>query len=152
MPFDIRYMACAEDDRAFFRAVHHAAYRATIESMFGWAEGVQDVAADRDFDSRNPHIVSVDGERVGVVGWLIRAEDLWLGPVFILPEFQNRGIGTAVVRHFMAEAQRQNLPLRLQTLKANQGAKRLYEGLGFRNLPSDEIHWQMEWVPPQEGI
>ncbi len=136
-----------EQDRSFFRQAHHLAYRGVIEPMFGWDEASQDRFADIDFDARNPHIIQHMGSPVGVIGWQDKDDHLWFGPIFILPAHQNQGIGTFLVKEFIQKAVAQNVALRLQTLRKNENAKRLYEKLGFRTLSSSDVHWQMEYLP-----
>ena len=53
----IELVAAEEKNREFFRKTHHFAYREVIESMFGWDEAQQDIAVDKEFDERNPHII-----------------------------------------------------------------------------------------------
>ena len=125
--------------------VHHTAYRPVIEAMFGWNEQQQDTYADSDFDERNLHIIHYEHKSVGVIGWQDKPDHFWFGPLMILPEYQNKGIGSTLVRQFMDTADALKLPLRLQTLRQNTEAKRLYEKLGFRILPSCAIYWQMEY-------
>ena len=65
-------------------------------------------------------------------GW-IRASDegkqLELDDLFVLPPFQNRGIGTAVLQKYLAESEK---PIFFYAFSRNSGALRLYERLGFR--------------------
>jgi GNAT superfamily N-acetyltransferase len=68
--------------------------------------------------------------------------------VFILPIYQNQGIGSQIVTISIARARQNDQALRLQTLKANLGAKRLYERHGLRVTGVTEIHWHMEIAPP----
>ncbi len=143
---EIELVPMKEIDRPFFRQAHHRSYRSVVESMFGWDEAYQDGAADIDFNERNPHIIIHNKEAVGIVGWQ-ETDHLWFGPLFILPECQNRGIGTLVVRKFIEQSCFRKLPLRLQTLRQNIGAKRLYEKLGFHVVSVSDIHWQMEYTP-----
>jgi ribosomal protein S18 acetylase RimI-like enzyme len=68
--------------------------------------------------------------------------------VFILPIYQNQGIGSQIVIISIARARHNGQALRLQTLKANLGAKRLYERHGLRVTGVTEIHWHIEIDPP----
>ncbi|MEQ1705321.1 MAG: GNAT family N-acetyltransferase [Rickettsiales bacterium] len=143
MSIDI--IKATEKDRCFFRVAHHVAYREIIESMFNWNEQEQDKYADNDFDERNPHIILYDKIPAGVIGWQDKPDYIWFGPIFILPKYQNQGIGSYLVRKFIDKANSQNLTLRLQTLLRNERAKKLYDKLGFKTVSSDDIHWQMEY-------
>jgi ribosomal protein S18 acetylase RimI-like enzyme len=51
--------------------------------------------------------------------------------VEILPAFQGRGAGTAIVRDLVADDRAQDLPVTLQVLKENPRTRRLYERPGF---------------------
>ncbi len=142
---EIDLVPAAEDERTFFRQAHHLAYRDVIEPMFGWDEARQDHYADVDFDERNPHIIRHEGNPVGVLGWQDKEDHIWFGPIFILPEHQNRGIGSFLIKQFIRRAGAENMALRPQTLRMNEKAKQLYERLGFRVVSASEVHWQMEY-------
>jgi len=139
----LSFSPVSESDRLFFLRVHHEAYRAVIESMFGWDEALQDTYANRAFDAGGMQIVSWGGEPAGVVGFEDHPEYLWLKEVFLLPEFQGRGIGSAIVQMSIFRAQAAGKEIRLQTLRANLGAKRLYERHGFIVTQESPIHWKM---------
>lgn len=142
---NVELIPAEEKDRAFFRHVHHVAYRKVIESMFGWDEARQDAAADSDFKDRNPHIIRWNGEDVGVIGWQDKEDHIWFGPIFVLPAYQNKGIGRFLIEKFMKMASDGVGSIKLQTLKENTRAKDLYEELGFSTISSDDIHWQLEY-------
>jgi GNAT superfamily N-acetyltransferase len=135
-------------DLDFFIQVRHTAYRSTIESMFGWDERQQDEYAKIAFALGGLTSVWRERERVGVVGWEEHQDYLWLKEVFILPTYQNQGIGSEIVTRSIAQARHNSRALRLQTLRANLGAKRLYERHGLRVTGATEIHWHMAIDPP----
>jgi ribosomal-protein-alanine N-acetyltransferase len=64
--------------------------------------------------------------------WLV-VDEIHINNVAILPELRGQGIGTALMNRVFAEASR--LGARRATLEvraSNEGARRLYERLGFR--------------------
>lgn len=72
---------------------------------------------------------------VGVVK-LRKKEDqetpyLDLDDFYIKQELQGKGIGSAVLKHFINYAKKENLPLRLCVFKKNVCAKAFYEKFGF---------------------
>jgi ribosomal-protein-alanine N-acetyltransferase len=63
--------------------------------------------------------------------WLV-VDEIHINNVAILPELRGRGMGTTLMQHVFAEARR--LGARRATLEvrgSNEGARRLYERLGF---------------------
>jgi GNAT superfamily N-acetyltransferase len=115
--------------------------------MFVWDEEQQNNFVNRDFDTRDPHIVLYGDERCGVVGYQDMEDHIWFGPVFVLPAYQGKGVGSSVVKLFMARARTANIPLKLKTLKANIRAKELYERLGFIVSDHTDKYWFLEYLP-----
>ena len=71
----------------------------------------------------------------------IRVVDLGL-----LPEYRNQGIGGALLKAVLDEADDDGKPVRLHVESFNRAA-RLYERLGFRSVGLNGIHIEMEWAP-----
>lgn len=59
--------------------------------------------------------------------------DVWLDHLYVLPEFQSRGVGSLLLRH----CQMQSEELKLWTFQQNCGADRFYENHGFERLPAE---------------
>jgi len=139
----IELVEAQESDRAFFVSVHHAAYRSVIEAMFGWDAELQVEYANTAFDSKNIHLICLDGVRVGVVGFDFRPDHVWLKQLFILPDYQRNGVGSFTVSQIIGIARTAKKALRLQTLKSNSGAVKFYQKLGFELEDETEVHWKL---------
>lgn len=127
-----------------------ATMRGYAESIWGsWnesaaAEALAKGASDGSFSS-----IMVNGKRVGAVSVERHGSHHQLEQLYIEPTFQNRGIGTAVVRRIIAEAQREHRPVRLKVLTSNP-ARTLYERLGFAVTESStEFHFMERRAWPQ---
>ena len=72
-----------------------------------------------------------------------RPSDLFLANLCILPEFQDQGWGTHILRDLLRQAQEAGVPLMLQVLLVNQRADRLYERLGLRVIQETPTHYRM---------
>jgi ribosomal protein S18 acetylase RimI-like enzyme len=139
--FDLRQ--ATDNDYDFLYRLHVAAMRYLVAQVWGWEDTWQEqLFADR-FDPAPSRIVVVDGNDVGVVAVVRGAADVFLSNIEILPEYQGHGLGAALVRMVIAEADASNLPLRLQVLKINP-ARRLYERLGFAIAGETETHYLMD--------
>lgn len=66
--------------------------------------------------------------------------------VAVLPEYQNRGVGTWALRQIQQAAALEGTPCRLSVLKSSP-ALRLYERLGYVRVSADELSYEMEWQP-----
>lgn len=130
-----------DTDKCFFIDVHHAAYRCVIEEMFGWNAALQRDYATAAFDSGNIHLIWLHTEKIGVIGLDVKHDHVWLKQLFILPEYQRKGVGSFAVNWAIEIANTVGKDLRLQTLKANTGAKQFYQQLGFSLEEETELHW-----------
>jgi ribosomal protein S18 acetylase RimI-like enzyme len=84
-----------------------------------------------------------------IIGQILVApldDELRLVDVSLLPEFRNRGIGTALLRDLLDKAASENRRVTLHVLQDNP-AVRLYERLGFTNTRKQGIYQRMEWAP-----
>ncbi len=94
----------------------------------------------QDFDSIR--VLEIDGEPVGMLK-IVKKPDQWkLVQIQVLPTFQNRGIGGAMVERLLNDARRECTPVSLSVLKVNP-ARHLYERLGFRVVTEREYAYDM---------
>lgn len=63
--------------------------------------------------------------------WLV-VDEIHINNVALRPAYRNQGLGTALMRHVLAEARRLGATrATLEVRASNAGARRLYERLGF---------------------
>lgn len=55
----------------------------------------------------------------------------WIEDLFVLPAYQNRGIGTSAIREIIREVRSYSESIYIEAAARNQGAIRLYRKLGF---------------------
>lgn len=72
-----------------------------------------------------------DGQHVGYLHFAPSQGQMELDDFYIFPEFQHRGIGSAVLHLLREETE---LPIFLYVFLENEGALRLYHRLGFREV------------------
>ncbi len=78
----------------------------------------------------NCRIIEVGGVFAGCVA-LRQAEDCrWLEQFYLVPQFQGRGLGSAVLSALLEECDAAGMPVRLDVLQQSP-ARRLYERHGF---------------------
>ncbi len=93
------------------------------------------------------HIVLVDEQPAGRIMVNRTGEAIAFIDIALLPEYRNAGIGTYLIKELLSESVAKNLPIRMHVRKANVGALRLYERLGFSVRGDDGMYLSMEFVP-----
>jgi GNAT superfamily N-acetyltransferase len=90
------------------------------------------------FRPADTRLISVDNTRAGFY-CLIRQDDgFYLQNLYLLPGQSGRGLGTAVLRSILAEADAAGLPVHLEVLIESDAA-RFYERHGFVKLREDGV-------------
>ncbi|MCA1723831.1 MAG: GNAT family N-acetyltransferase, partial [Thermomicrobia bacterium] len=144
LAYHLRQATAADDD--FLYRLHIAAMGDLVAHVWGWDDAWQERFFADHFDPTHSRIIVVDGEDVGVIAVEWGAAEALLANIEILPDYQGRGLGAALVNQIIAEAEAHHLPVRLQVLKVNP-ARRLYERLGFVRTSETETHFLMACLP-----
>ena len=132
----------AKSDKESLWKLHVASMRGYIEQVWGWDDAIQQEFFDNGFHPEDIHIIQVEGQDVGMYELTDREDDFFLTLIEILPEFQNRGISSEIIRKMIDEIRPTGKPFRLQVLKINP-AQALYARLGFSISGETETHYQM---------
>ena len=118
------------------------------ESFVRWQFGLQ----RKEYDTRYPDalydIVLVNGQPAGRIWVGVDDTQIRLLDIGLLEEFQNRGVGTVLLKRLIAAASEANKPLRHMVFVLNNNAHRFYERLGFVTIEEVGGYKHMEWKGP----
>lgn len=142
--------AVAEDSEFAF-SLKKAALGSYVAETYGWDEGEQRALHLRRFRTADIQIVLLEDQPVGLLNVHRESDCIHLRQLFILPEFQNQGIGGHLARKLLEESERKRVLIALQVLKSNPRAKAFYERLGFQLVGETETHYQMKRASKQSG-
>lgn len=117
-----------------------------VAAVYGWDDALQRWMFDEHFEPARLQIIQADGRDAGMIEVEECSDHVFLARIEILPELQNRGIGTAVIRSLLASAAAQGNPVLLQVLRPNP-ARRLYARLGFVVTAETATHYRMTKAP-----
>ncbi len=145
---DIRFRSIAKNDFDFLWRLHVDSLREYVEKTWGWDDTRQRGFVVEIVRAAEGQVVVVDEKDAGV--WYVVEHDcdILLSSIRLLPEFQNRGIGTRLITDLLSNT---NKPVRLQVLKVNP-ARRLYERLGFETYDDTETHYKMINPVPLKSV
>lgn len=145
-PLSYHLRNARSEDGDFLWQLKQQTMRRYVELTWGrWDAAEQKTWFLRNFRADDAQIIVVDGKDAGRLEVIRKPGEIFLGTIEILPEFQSRGIGSAVVTDLKAEAKSAGLALRLQVLKANPRAHELYRNLGFGATGETSTHHLMSW-------
>lgn len=156
-PVSVSLRPATPADREFLIAVYGGT-RAQELAQVPWEEGQKEAFVrwqferqEEEYRQRYPDarysVVLVDGVPAGRIWVGVDDRQIRLLDIAIVPQFQNRGVGTYLLRQLMAEAAKANKPLRHMVFVLNDNAHRFYERLGFVTIEDLGGYKHMEWVP-----
>ena len=158
-PLRVSLRPVTPDDREFLVAVYYGT-RARELAQVDWDEGQKEAFVrwqferqDEEYRQRFPDarysVILVDGVPAGRIWVGSDDKQIRLLDIAIIAEFQNRGVGTYLLRQLMSEATQVNKVLRHMVFVLNDNAHRFYERLGFVVIEDLGGYKHMEWVPGQ---
>lgn len=130
--------AQGEADSRFLYELKKQVLRTYVEQIWGWDEAVQLQYHADNYHPEQTSIILVNGEKAGTVEVQENAEQVFICSLYLLPQYQNKGIGSAIVQQCMRQAQQQRKRLALEVLQSNTRARQLYERLGLTAMPFTE--------------
>lgn len=133
-----------DDDYEFIFNAKKICYKKYVEENFGeWDDEAQYRMLDKFLEeSKNDaKIIIVNGKRAGFTnGKVIDENNYEQGNICILPEYQNKGIGTSILKNAIHKNKNRNILLRV--FKQNR-AQELYKRLGFEIIDETKAHYKM---------
>src|SRR5579862_7110897 len=94
---DLEFRPATEADYAFLFDLHRQTFRLYVEQTWGWDEAVQAEIVRREFAGSSFRIIRYQGKDIGCICIEDHGDHLFLDHIAILPDYQNRGIGTRLV-------------------------------------------------------
>lgn len=90
------------------------------------------------FEARNTRHIEMSGERIGFIVVKHHLKELLLDHLYVRPNAQGSGVGSAVLTQIFKEADAAALPIRVGTLKES-ASNRFYIRHGFQFVESGEF-------------
>lgn len=124
-------------------------------AAWGWSEPQQDMFLKMQFrglqqnyrsqpDITDDRIILSQAMPVGRIIVLRTDKEICLADISLLPQHRGQGTGTKLIRELFDESDSTHRPVTLHVEKHNDGARRLYERLGFNAIADTGIHYKME--------
>jgi len=91
----------------------------------------------------NTNIIIIIEYAAGTVEVSEEEERIFISSLYLLPPYQNKGIGTAIIAGYTHKATGENKRVELKVLKLNVNAQRFYKRLDFTLTERDDTQYFM---------
>ena len=139
-----KFRSITKKDYEFIYQVKKSAYIKYVEMNWGRWEEEEQRKLFAQFISTNKDemfIITHKEKDIGFYNGRTLSNDRYeVGNICIIPEFQRKGIGTAILKDVLSE--NNDKEINIQYFKQNPVGK-LYERLGFRSSGETTFHYQM---------
>ena len=147
----IKIVPADESHYEFIYRVKKEAYGEYIRRIYGWEENIQRKFFAKDWETLKPNVILYDNQPVGTFCFTKKEGNFFAGRFFIehfyiLPEYQNKGIGSFVLKTLLDTADDAILPVNLMYLNFNPAAS-LYARNGFKVIETKEPFVMTERKP-----
>ena len=141
---EISFRKAHISDSEFAFTVKKAAFREYVEQVWGWDDNYQRELHNRRFAAQDVCIIQFRGTDVGFLATSSTPDTLKVNQLFILPEYQGKGIGSACMMRIVDEARLEGKSVALQVLKVNTRGTAFYQRLGFLIVNESSTHRLMK--------
>ena len=139
-------ISTASDAEFAFNTIKETMREYAIATWGEWYEKDSRECAIKDTQSAKVEIIEVNEKPVGVLLVTRNTNEIEIEQIYILPEYQNKGIGSKLIGALQKEVQSLTIPLKLHVLIVNPAYK-LYERLGFNTVKETNERRYMEFRP-----
>ena len=144
---ELSFRKAYASDSEFVFTVKKAAFRKYVEQVWGWDDNYQRELHNRRFAAQDICLIQFREVDVGFLATSCTSDTLKVNQLFILPEYQGRGIGSACMARIVDNAVLEGKSVVLQVLKVNTRGIAFYQRLGFTTVGESSTHVQMERLP-----
>ena len=144
MDYSLRPATDADFDFAY--EVKQLALGPHVSHRWGWNDDLQRRFHTQRWGDRPWFVIEVDGVAAGTVSVEEASSHIQFGELYLKPQYQRQGIGSAVLAQVLARADAAGKPVRLEHLKWNPAAS-LYRRHGFSQMNENDSHCFLVRLP-----
>jgi RimJ/RimL family protein N-acetyltransferase len=144
---DFRYRLFCDSRQPEFALLAPAAFEQVMTQQFH----AQILSYLGRFPQARFDIIELCGEPIGRIVVDRPGAVLHLADQAIVPRWRGRGVGTAIVRALMDEAQAAGVPVRVEGASESDPSLRLYLRLGFVPVETVPLYARLEWRPTADA-
>ena len=146
MAFQLR--PATVEDKNFMIRLERITLARYIEKIMEWPLEYQINYYDTHFKPKHVSIILHNNQAIGALSILFRRRDIYFFYLYLLPQFQNKGIFTSIMEDIMKRAKKERKSIISSTFKENKVGKRLADRYGFQVIGEDSLRFYLKWTNP----
>ncbi|MGY8916458.1 MAG: GNAT family N-acetyltransferase [Flavobacteriales bacterium] len=115
-----------------------------MEKIWTWDNQLQKNIHKSDFTASQTKIIQHNGKEIGFLVLKETFDEIYIENLLIEIDYQNLGIGKAVMENIIEQANSEQKFIQLQVFKINNKARNFYVKLGFEKISETEHHIGMK--------
>ena len=144
--FDVTFHPATETDGPWIYELYCATMRPIILTALGWNDEEQRERFNASYQVDLFELIFQGPTRVGALYRTRHQGNLHLSLLLIETRYQNRKIGTGIIRDLQATCRVEGEGITLSVFQ-NNPAFHLYQRLGFSVDNHDDLFYKMSWTP-----
>ena len=143
--------ATQHDNDFLYRLLKTTMEHDYIETYGSWDDVVEQQYMQESIRKWIYHVIIHNEQKIGCLSFKNDGHEIFLNEIHILPQYQNKGIGTSVLQDLINMAQSLSIPMTLEVLKVNRKAQHFYQQLNFIICGETDTHYHMirHCLPPE---
>ena len=117
-----------------------------IQTWGEWDENSQYEYWKKNLNPKLHKIIVSDNLDIGLYSIVEDNLSIELNLIFLIPEFQNKGIGKQIVTSLLETANKKSKSVKLKVLKSNLKALKFYESLKFKIVKETKERFHLEYT------
>ncbi|CAB3796019.1 GNAT family N-acetyltransferase [Paraburkholderia fynbosensis] len=134
---NLGFRQAVSDDSEWLYDTYQRTMKGFVTSAQGWDEDLQRAGFAKSLRQGSCQIVMQEGNRCGLVHWDVEPDLVWLRMLCIVPEMQNKSIGSEALAKARSLSSHLQKPLYLHVFVCNRVAYEWYRRIGFVEIEND---------------
>ncbi|MFC2093807.1 GNAT family N-acetyltransferase [Bacteroidota bacterium] len=132
-----------QDDYEAVYIIKKDALQSYVENKWGWNEELQRNYHEKHFEPNNLKIIEAENKPIGSLKFIKAKDHIFLSELFIIQKYQSKRIGSRIINDYIKNANAEKKAVKLQVLRINERAVKLYKKLGFESYEEDNVYFKM---------
>jgi len=147
MTIDYQLRPATMEDKEFMMHLEKVNFQNYPKLMEQFDEAHQKHHYDNYFKPKHVWIIEYANRPIGAQSIIVRRKHMVIVYLYLLPEFQNKGIDESLIKIALERAKKEKKPVMTCMFKGDTQGISMCHKLGFETFAEDEVRWRVKWAP-----